>query len=318
MTRSFSRATAEQVIGVVESIVQNGKPSDIDFVEKFCDQPHETAKSALELAIDLGFLRENNGKFEKANYFCDLLVSPSETQKAAILRIQLESYEPFVMYRKLLKVNQRAITAAKQTVTILDLAEHHEAVNETLISLGTYSHALTTGGAGIYHSTEESLENPLVSIVKGCENIASAKNKIRDDLGNSIPSRLSDEIIINPLSEALIKCTQNDPRGAVLFAGNSIESFLDHYGTLVGVALINKTGINAKIDELSRLQKLPKKLANVGKYLGHIRNAADHGNDPEISMPWTITNRTGLEYVSVAISFIVSCMTYQNERRAII
>ena len=30
---------------------------------------------------------------------------------------------------------------------------------------------------------------------------------------------------------------------------------------------------------------MPKKLAAVGKYLGHVRNAADHGVDTEVGAP---------------------------------
>ena len=49
---------------------------------------------------------------------------------------------------------------------------------------------------------------------------------------------------------------------------------------------------------------LPKKLIVMGKYLGHIRNAADHGADPEVGAARQIQQSTGLEFVYVACSFI--------------
>jgi hypothetical protein len=46
-------------------------------------------------------------------------------------------------------------------------------------------------------------------------------------------------------------------------------------------------------------------LIHIGSYLGAIRNAADHGPDPDITnQPWQIRDATGLEYVFVACSFI--------------
>jgi hypothetical protein len=47
-------------------------------------------------------------------------------------------------------------------------------------------------------------------------------------------------------------------------------------------------------------------LSNVGKYLGHVRNAADHGIDRDVAAQWGIRPSTGIEYVFVACSFIAA------------
>ena len=75
---------------------------------------------------------------------------------------------------------------------------------------------------------------------------------------------------------------------------------------------MGKNGINAKADELSSKGKLPKKLLNVAKYLGHVRNAADHGVDPEINAPWTIRDANGLQYCFVACSFVAAVTEHEN------
>jgi predicted XRE-type DNA-binding protein len=40
------------------------------------------------------------------------------------------------------------------------------------------------------------------------------------------------------------------------------------------------------------------------KYLGHLRNAADHGVDSEIGTQWQVSAKTAVEYVHVAQSTI--------------
>jgi hypothetical protein len=46
------------------------------------------------------------------------------------------------------------------------------------------------------------------------------------------------------------------------------------------------------------------------KYLGQVRNAADHGVDvdPEVGAVWHIQRTTSVQYVFVACSFIASAL----------
>jgi hypothetical protein len=122
--------------------------------------------------------------------------------------------------------------------------------------------------------------------------------------GEVLPVHWHDVVV--PLANAALRAKAGDGRGSVVLSGNAVESFLVAYGTRVTVDVSTKAGINSKADELSQNGKLPKKLLNVSKYLGHIRNAADHGIDAEIGAPWIIRPATGLEYVFVACSFIAA------------
>ena len=93
-------------------------------------------------------------------------------------------------------------------------------------------------------------------------------------------------------------------REAVVNAGNAVESFLVDYASKVRVPLAGKNGINSKVTHLKSQNKMPTKLSFKGQYLGHIRNAADHGIDPEVGATWEILASTGQEYVFVSCSFI--------------
>src|SRR5262245_13070160 len=98
MPRAFSPATAEQVLSVVGAIA--AKPNaDAAFVSQFCDLPQDRADLALALAVDLGFLCKQASKYSPVSPLCKFVQTPAAGQKAAILRIMLESYDPFILFR---------------------------------------------------------------------------------------------------------------------------------------------------------------------------------------------------------------------------
>jgi hypothetical protein len=97
-------------------------------------------------------------------------------------------------------------------------------------------------------------------------------------------------------------------------AGNAVESYLEEYAARRTVQLGNAPGINAKIDKLVAGNVMPKKLAAVGKYLGHVRNAADHGVDTEVGAPWAIRPATGVKYVFVSCSFIAAVTAREQNK----
>lgn len=306
MAPPFSPATAEQVVAAVEAVVVNRGATDVDFVADFSELTKDQAKAALELATDLELLSRDAGQYLAASPLCRLVVSPNQMQKAAVLRVVLESYQPFVVFRERLAATALAATAAQQTKAVLDLSAHREEIKDTLVSLGTYSQALVTEGGGRYRPEGGPSENTLEILTRACSNAASAESRIREQLGPDAAASVSRDEVIMPLADALLRAKSGDPRGAVVAGGNAVESYLEALATALGVGLTGATGINAKLDKLAAAKKLPKKLVQVGKYLGHVRNAADHGADPEIGSSWNIRDSTGVEYVFVACSFLAA------------
>jgi hypothetical protein len=314
MPTPFYPATAEQVVSVVEAVVVNRNPAKPDFVAEFSDLTRTQSEAGLKLAVDLKLLAHDSGKYSTESFLCRFLVTPNQSHKAAVLRLVLESFTPFVVFRERLVATGSASTAAQQTKAALSLDAHREEIKDTLISLGTYSHALVTEGGGRYKSAEMSMDNTLQSMSQACSDATLAEHRIREQLGQDAASFASRNDVIVPLSDGLLRATQADPRGAVLVAGNAIESYLDSLASHLSppIPLTGATGINAKLEKFQQASRLPKKLINVGKYLGHVRNAADHGIDPETGASWTIRKATGLEYLYVACSFISS--TYSRSQ----
>lgn len=312
MPQPFSSATAEQVVAVVEAVVVAGAPTKPEFVADFSDLPQPQAEEALKLSIDLGLLTHNAGRYVPSNPLCRFLVTPNQMQKAAVLRVLLESYKPFVVFRERLVATTLASNAAQQTKVALDLNAHRENIKDTLVSLGTYSHALITEGGGRYRPETNPTENLLEIVAQGCQDAAAAEARIRQQVGVDAAALISRDDVIVPLADALLRARGGDGRGAVLAAGNAVESYLEAYAGRRNVAVAGATGINAKIDRLSQGNVMPRKLAFSGKYLGHIRNAADHGVDTDVGASWTIRGNTGTEYVFVACSFIAGVTAYEG------
>jgi hypothetical protein len=305
MAREFSSATAEQVVAAVEAAVVSQKGTDAAFAAAFAELPPDQAEAALKLAADLGLLKQKTLKFVPDGPLAVLLASPKEQQRGAVLRVALESYEPFRVFRERLLVTGTPAIAARQTKTLLDLDAHHETIKDTLVNLGTYTQALTPEGGGRYGTTEKPLENTLQILAKACGDLAASEAAVRKQIGAKASEAASREEVILPLAEALRYAAEGDGRSAVLRAGNAVESYLSALGVRTGVALTGATGINAKLDRFDSAKTLPKKLVHMGKYLGHVRNAADHGTDPDVGASWTIRPETGIEYFYVACSFIL-------------
>jgi len=306
MPRSFWRATAEAVVAAVDAAYVASQPVDATYVADFAQLTVTNATSALALAVDLGFLDEAAGLHSVASPLCRAFVTPNLQRKATALRVALEDYEPFIRFRERLMATGDATLAARQVKQLLDLTADHEEVRETLLSLGQYSQALIAEGGGAYKAREDADAYDLAALAEGCATDAAAEQLIRARLGDRALSNISREDVVVPLADALKLARGGDGRGAVVCAGNAVESYLAGLGGRLGVGLAGKAGLNAKAQEIAAQGHLPTKLVNVSRYLGHIRNAADHGVDADIGVPWTIRGATGLEYVFVACSFIAA------------
>jgi len=305
--RDFFQSTAEEVIASVEAVVVNGKPTTPAFVSQFIDVPLDRAENALKLAADIGFLSQNTaGASSASGPLSRMFIAPNSPPKIAALRIALENYEPFVLFRTRLKATDFPAEAARQTKVVLDLTGHRDIIKDTLISLGTYSHALDTEGGGLFIPADDAIENRLLALAQACRNVVAAEARIRVQMGDAAAELVSRNDVFLPLANALLKAASGDSSGAVVLAGNAVESYLEGLAARIGgVNLTGAAGLNAKLDRFSAASALPRKLIQVGKYLGHIRNAADHGlGDPDVNAPWSIQESTGTEYVYVACSFI--------------
>lgn len=307
MPRLFSQSTAELTVQVSEAVCINNE-CELQLVQDFCDLSGAQASAALGLALDLGLIKKEGNNYKPESPLIRFLCTPDVATKAAILRILLESYPPFLVFRERLNATGAVDTAAHQTKTMLQLDAHREDIKDTLISLGTYAKAMHSEGAGRYKSNDSSVSNQLHDIALSCQNLADAETCIRTEIGDYCESVDRTEVIV-PLANALLKARNNMPTEAVAEAALAIESYLARLANRLAVDLTGTNGLSGRIEKFRTHNVLPKKVVEAAKYLVQVRNAADHGVDvdPDVNAVWEILESTGIQYVFVACSFIKSC-----------
>jgi hypothetical protein len=300
-------------MGAVEVVVANGGEAPADLVAEFLETTQSRATAALDLAVDLGLLSSQAAVYKAASPLCRFTLTPD--QKAAVLRIVIEAYRPFVIFRERLLSTSDVTLASKQTKTLCSLPAHTDEVRDTLVSLGTYAHALVTEGGGNYQLEAGPADNSLQVLAVACTDMASAETRIRSQLGPAAETALTQlrDTVILPLRDALLRAKNRDGSGAIQAAGNAVEAHIDALAARMSVSLVGASGIISKLAKFNPNRRLPRKLVQVGEYLGSIRNAADHGTDSDINnSAWQIRDSTAIEYVFVACSFIASTISIER------
>lgn len=315
MPTAFSAATAEQVIAAVQAVC--AKPGvNADFVGDFGDMPASSAEAALRLAADLGLVTEDSGKFSPHGPLCHLTQLPDVPVRAAVLRVALESYEPFRVFRARLTTTRQTSLAAAQTKVTLDLDAHRDDISQTLISLGTFARALTSEGGGHHRPDEEAMGSSVMRVAAACSDLSAAEQQVRLQLSPSVADKVSFDEVIQPLANALVQAHSSSDEhasSAVMNAGNAVESYLVALAGRQSINLSGASGIGSKIDRFAQAAFLPAKVQAIGRYLGQVRNAADHGIDSAIGESWAIRPHSAHEYTSIAMSFISACDSIEEQ-----
>ena len=305
-----SQTTAEHVLGVTEAVNAYKRPVEATDVAAFLDITPGQAEAALGLAVDLGLLESGpQNDYITSGPLGRLITGSEVSARAAVLRIVLEPFTPFVTFRDRWLATADPVKAAIQTRQIHALNPHRDEIKETFLSLATYAGIFVTQSGGQYVLANEASENPLLALAHACADQAAAVQRIRTLLGPAAASHVSNDEVIELLATALRRAAMADGANeAVTLAGNAVESYLFAEATSRGLSAATAHGINAKLNLFFNHspRMLPEKIVRVGNYLGHLRNAADHGIEAEINRAWTIRSNTGLEYVYVSCSFISS------------
>ncbi|WZL80232.1 hypothetical protein QBE53_10490 [Vallitaleaceae bacterium 9-2] len=301
--------TAENIVTAAEAVnlFKNGCTNQE--LADFLDIPLASISNSLEMSVQLGLLKMNSGDNK---YYCDSMLTKhlatnDEKLKSSVIRILLEEFEPFKFFTMRLEVTGFVHIAAEQVKAFYSLATHRDEVRDTLTSLGTYARILVSEGAGLYKVNSSNEQHiPLLVVGESVLSRTEAEVEIRNRLGDRVCNSVSNTDVIEPLITSYLKIVtiSNDPRGAILHAGNAFESFLNKFGDDNSVNMSGANGINAKIDRLSSSNKILHKHKFMSKYLGHIRNACNHGPDSDIGQAWSITSDTSVEYFFVVLSCI--------------
>jgi hypothetical protein len=312
------RTTAEHILGGADAALQSSNGVDVQKVSVFLDTTPDYARDSLNMGVQLGLLSINpNGFFVAASPCVKYLVTSVREEKAAVFRFVLEQYEPFSVFKHRLDLATGVPTqAAAQTKAICGITAHRDVIAATLIDLGTYANALTSQGAGLYLASE----SRAAEYLKVLDEVIAERQTTELFITRHLERDASEWIDRNDVLENLITAYQRlvsvseDPRSPIVHAGNAFESFLVQVATHYGVNLRGANGINAKGERIEQGGHLKAKHKHIVKYLGHIRNAADHGIDPDIGHQWDIRDSTAIEYVHVTLTAIRDLVDAKNSR----
>lgn len=306
MPRTFWRTTAEAVVAAVEAAYTYRRPITQEEAAQFSDSSPSQALAGLSLAVDIGLLRSAGTSYSDNHILCRSLAAAGQTRKAASFRLILDRYEPYRLFLERVEATGDAAQAARQVKTVLDLDLHAEEVKETLLSLAQYAQSLVAQGGGEYHVLAQPPAFEFEVLSKACAEDAAFEARIRRELGEFSAQYVDRDAVIVALADSLSRAAAGDTREAVVHAGNAFESFLVGLAAdpAVTVNLSGAHGINSKISRLKQASKITSKIEDVCKWLGAIRNAADHGIDPDVGHPWEIGNRTADLYPYVVCNTI--------------
>lgn len=309
------RTTAEHIIGATDAALQKKDGVDKILVAQFLDITEDYASNALCMAEQLGLLSKNmGGEFIPCFPYAVYLITSLRQHKAAILRFVLEQYVPYKTFKSRLALEILTPEAANHVRAIHNIQAHRDVIAWTLIDLGTYANSLISEGAGLFRPAKGEPTDYLAVVEEVIQDRETAELHVRRRMGSEATDWVDQQEVLSHLVTAYQRSAlaEDDPRAPIVHAANAVESFLSQLAAHHNVSIKNANGINAKADRLAQASKLATKLKFMLKYLGHIRNAADHGIDQEIGQVWEISQTTAIEYVHVAQSVIAAIVAYLN------
>ncbi len=309
MAYSIPQTTAEEIVGATDAVILANGLATVQIISDFLGTSQINGTNAVQLAQELGLVKydANSQTYKKLSILGDYLVTSSLDKRASILRLALEEYIPYALFKSRLSIDPTFHDAANHIKAVLTIPEHRNEIANTLISLGTYTNSLQAQGGGQYQTSSQPLSD---QDVKNIQSLTGDRQSIEQTLvqrlSEELYQRLNRPDVFVPLVDAisLIQNAHNDPRAPIVHAGNAVETYLSEIANHYGVNIVGANGINAKIDRICAAQHLSVKHKNMIKYLGHVRNACDHGIDADIGSAWQISTSTSKEYVHVAISSI--------------
>lgn len=315
MPYEIYQASAENVIAATDAALQKPEGVDENLVSDFIDTTPAYARDALNMARELTLLRESQpGQFVPDAKCALYLCTAVRESKAAILRYILEQYEPYRTFKIRLELTGVVGEAANQTKALHNIAAHRQLISATFIDLGTYAQSLFSEGGGLYRARQDDPKVYLTILNQVIQDRETATLSVRKLLGSTAADWVDSTSVLENLITAYQRAAvaQIDSRAPIVHAANAVESFLVQVANYHGVNIQNAQGINAKADTIAQANHLLTKHKFMIKYLGHVRNAADHGVDAEIGVQWDVSPNTAIEYVHVAQSVISAIVKQLN------
>lgn len=300
MTHVLPQTTAELLIRAAEAVHVLGPEASTDGVGTFIGGAATHARPALTGARELGFVSNGaDADHWNATNLARVLASAAPGEKMIILRLQLENFPPYSIFRDRLLAGEHPGDAARQTCLTFSLSIDPIDAEGVLTNWGTYSNGLRYGqDHRLLVPVNEKVRAEVLAL---SERILAERDAVRahvvEELGVDAAGFVTGEILENLIDSYLALLKGDPPRDGAFQLGHAIEGFakkladLDPPLTLPGNA--NTLGQVAR--SLKDQGRLTSKHHAIVSGLTAIRNATDHAGDPEIGgATWIVTKETAL------------------------
>ena len=266
MSYNIVLTTAEDIVAVVDAVIAKGTEAEKEFIAEFTGiATDDQVIKALQMACELQLIVFDSSR--------GCYGTPSFLAKKLV---SASSDEQKAVFMRLI-----------------------------LEQYAPYAKALRSEGANLYSFVED-MDAVGIGIIEAALCSANiTENSLRSYWGESLYTFVNTSNVFDPLVEALQKThsATMDVRSIIVCAANAFESFLADYAAQKGISLSGRNGILQKRDALSA--HISKKHRGMIEFVGQIRNAADHGADPdENNQVWTITNETASIYPCIIAALI--------------
>lgn len=302
MSFNIVLTTAEDIVAVVDAVCAKGGKADRDFIAQFTGiATDDQVQKATYMATELRLLKYNSddGTYSTDLFLANKLVmAKNDEQKAAVMKIVLEEYEPYKAFKIRYECTNSIELACRQMKILFRMSSNERDIKNTIVSVATYAKALKSEGANLYSFTDQIDDMKLLG--QTYQDLFLNEVTLKSYFGDPLIGSVNETNVQEPLIEAMQKTNAEriDTKSVVVYAANAFESFLNDYASRNNISLQGKNGILQKRDALSSI--LSKKHRGMIDYIGQVRNAADHGADnDENGQTWFVSEETAIMYPRV-------------------
>jgi len=309
-------ASVSAICEIIEALRErsNLTPSEI---AKYLSKTETYAKRIVDACVQLGLVKiENN--FTKMTIDAIDLAKATKEQRSDVFKKTLIMFPPFILFAKLIMKGNTLNDSARKVKVIFKIPESENIIESTLRRWGVFSKLIMKkNNQFVLAYTEEEIDAEyLKELIEATHDEFKAQLFIANKLDDYAFSYLT-----NNEKARFIKALQkyqNEPEDAAKDASNSFESVLFRICTNHSIDTSRLNGIQQIADSLKGNNIILEKHRKICSYHSALRNAANHGIEREIGLPWRIETDASLELVLSELTTIRSILKFINNNELVI
>jgi hypothetical protein len=316
----LEQCTAEQVVDAVEAVTLAAAACTPADVAGHVNLPQASVERALAVAEKLGLVNKTGSKYVAAAPYEHYFAEASESRRIDVLRFALEAFPPYRYFKQRLAFHGDPLRGARETKLRFGYENHEGEIRETLISLGQFAGSLTYSTEASYSVAGSGAVDEFLAVADAISTDRSTiEDYIRNRLGNVAYAYIQDERddIVTHLRAALAKAVAEEfDESIVMEVANACENFLTKLADdqTPPTSLSGKYGVIQKAMALKDAGAIATKHMGYMNFLGHLRNAAEHGIDTEINAEWDVSTEGARLSVFMVLAAIKSVVALQHGR----